>query len=185
MGADMAQRLVRGGHRVIGFDPKADPRKHLEEKGAQSAASLDALVLHTVPLDGSDATRSPRRASPIAGCLRSAAGAGRGVHDLRPYATQIGLRMSSLDGPYFINRVLSAAALTSPLGLVPLPSSKREANDYAPLKPISEIDLFLAFLEARFPACMCFACPCESPLFQKRREASGLEFMSASVHRRT
>lgn len=44
MGGAMAQRLVRGGHRVVGFDPEADSRQRLESKGVQSAVSLDALV---------------------------------------------------------------------------------------------------------------------------------------------
>jgi 6-phosphogluconate dehydrogenase len=44
MGANMAERLVRGGHRVAGFDPNPSSRKSAEEKGIQSAASLDALV---------------------------------------------------------------------------------------------------------------------------------------------
>jgi 6-phosphogluconate dehydrogenase len=44
MGANMAQRLLRGGHRVIGFDPAEAARKLIEDKGAQSAASLEALV---------------------------------------------------------------------------------------------------------------------------------------------
>jgi 6-phosphogluconate dehydrogenase len=44
MGANMAQRLLRGGHRVVGFDPAEAARKLIEEKGAQSAASLEALV---------------------------------------------------------------------------------------------------------------------------------------------
>jgi 6-phosphogluconate dehydrogenase len=44
MGANMAQRLLRGGHEVVGFDPAEAARKLLEEKGAQTAASLDALV---------------------------------------------------------------------------------------------------------------------------------------------
>jgi len=44
MGANMAQRLLRGGHRVIGYDPAEAARKLIEEKGAQSAASLEALV---------------------------------------------------------------------------------------------------------------------------------------------
>jgi 6-phosphogluconate dehydrogenase len=44
MGANMAQRLLRGGHRVIGFDPMVAARRSIEEKGAQSAASLEALV---------------------------------------------------------------------------------------------------------------------------------------------
>jgi 6-phosphogluconate dehydrogenase len=44
MGANMAQRLLRGGHQVVGFDPAEAARKVIEEKGATSAASLDALV---------------------------------------------------------------------------------------------------------------------------------------------
>jgi len=44
MGANMAQRLVRGGHRVVGFDPKPEARKALEDNGARSAASLPELV---------------------------------------------------------------------------------------------------------------------------------------------
>jgi 6-phosphogluconate dehydrogenase len=44
MGANMAQRLLRGGHQVVGFDPAEAARKLIEEKGAGSAASLDALV---------------------------------------------------------------------------------------------------------------------------------------------
>jgi 6-phosphogluconate dehydrogenase len=44
MGANMAQRLMGGGHKVIGFDPAEAARRLIEEKGAQSAASLEALV---------------------------------------------------------------------------------------------------------------------------------------------
>jgi 6-phosphogluconate dehydrogenase len=44
MGANMAQRLLRGGHRVVGFDPAAAARKLIEEKGAESAVSLEVLV---------------------------------------------------------------------------------------------------------------------------------------------
>jgi len=44
MGANMAERLVRGGHKVIGFDPDAKARAGIEAKGAASASSLDALV---------------------------------------------------------------------------------------------------------------------------------------------
>src|SRR5580693_10806627 len=44
MGANMAQRLMRGGHRVVGFDPAAAARKLIEEKGAESAVSLEELV---------------------------------------------------------------------------------------------------------------------------------------------
>ena len=44
MGANMAQRLLRGGHRVVGFDPAEAARGLIEEKGAESAVSLEALV---------------------------------------------------------------------------------------------------------------------------------------------
>ena len=44
MGANMAQRLLRGGHRVVGFDPAEAARKGIEDKGGQSAASLEALI---------------------------------------------------------------------------------------------------------------------------------------------
>ncbi len=44
MGANMAQRLLRGGHKVVGFDPNADARKAVQGKGATSADSLQALV---------------------------------------------------------------------------------------------------------------------------------------------
>ncbi|MBA2658118.1 MAG: decarboxylating 6-phosphogluconate dehydrogenase [Nitrosospira sp.] len=44
MGGNMAQRLVRGGHRVVGFARNPATRKQMEEKGIASAASLEALV---------------------------------------------------------------------------------------------------------------------------------------------
>jgi 6-phosphogluconate dehydrogenase len=44
MGANMAQRLLRGGHQLVGFDPKPEARKDLEDKGAESADSLATLV---------------------------------------------------------------------------------------------------------------------------------------------
>jgi 6-phosphogluconate dehydrogenase len=44
MGANMAQRLMRGGHRVVGFDPSDTARKLIESKGAESAATLQATV---------------------------------------------------------------------------------------------------------------------------------------------
>jgi len=44
MGANMAQRLLQGGHHVVGFDPVEAARQLLESKGAQSAVSLEALV---------------------------------------------------------------------------------------------------------------------------------------------
>jgi 6-phosphogluconate dehydrogenase len=42
MGANMAERLVKDGHRVVGFDPEA--RAQVEAKGTESAASLATLV---------------------------------------------------------------------------------------------------------------------------------------------
>jgi len=44
MGANMAERLVRGGHRVVGFDPKQEARTAIERQGAGSVASLQELV---------------------------------------------------------------------------------------------------------------------------------------------
>ncbi len=44
MGANMAQRLMQGGHQLVGFDPKPEARKSLEDKGAESADSLAGLV---------------------------------------------------------------------------------------------------------------------------------------------
>ncbi len=43
MGANMARRLVRGGHRVIGFDPNAQAREAVEKDGIAAAASLEEL----------------------------------------------------------------------------------------------------------------------------------------------
>ncbi len=44
MGANMARRLIQGGHSIVGFDPDPDARKALESDGAQTADSLKALV---------------------------------------------------------------------------------------------------------------------------------------------
>ena len=44
MGANMAERWLRGDHHVTGFDPNADARKALEGKGGASADSLATLV---------------------------------------------------------------------------------------------------------------------------------------------
>jgi len=44
MGANMAQRLMRGGHRVVGFDPAAVARELLEKNGGESAATLQLTV---------------------------------------------------------------------------------------------------------------------------------------------
>ena len=49
MGANMTLRLLRGGHRVIGFDFNSEARQRVEQHGAQSAASLDALVPKLAP----------------------------------------------------------------------------------------------------------------------------------------
>ena len=44
MGANMAERLVKGGHKISGFDPNADARKAAAANGIAPAASLEALV---------------------------------------------------------------------------------------------------------------------------------------------
>ena len=49
MGANMTLRLVRGGHRVVGFDFNPEARRRVEQHGAQSATSLDSLVRKLKP----------------------------------------------------------------------------------------------------------------------------------------
>ncbi|HEV2008280.1 MAG TPA: decarboxylating 6-phosphogluconate dehydrogenase [Burkholderiales bacterium] len=49
MGANMTERLVRGGHRVVGFDPKEEARKRVADKGAACAASLEELATTLKP----------------------------------------------------------------------------------------------------------------------------------------
>lgn len=44
MGANMTRRLLRGGHRVVGFDPRPEVVKELEGEGAGGATSLAELV---------------------------------------------------------------------------------------------------------------------------------------------
>ena len=44
MGANMTERLVRGGHRVVGYDPKPESRERVERIGAASATSVNALM---------------------------------------------------------------------------------------------------------------------------------------------
>ena len=44
MGANMAQRLVRGGHAVAGYDPSPDARARAQEADIATAGSLEALV---------------------------------------------------------------------------------------------------------------------------------------------
>ena len=45
MGAGMAQRLLRGGHRVVGFAPSLDTRKGIEDKGADNPSDMTAIAL--------------------------------------------------------------------------------------------------------------------------------------------
>ena len=49
MGGNMAQRLARRGHHVIGFDPGVRASGELIKKGFTSAASLEALVRELRP----------------------------------------------------------------------------------------------------------------------------------------
>ena len=44
MGANMAQRLQRGGHRVIGCDPQPEARKRMADQGTQTVDAVAALV---------------------------------------------------------------------------------------------------------------------------------------------
>jgi 6-phosphogluconate dehydrogenase len=44
MGANMAQRLMAGGHEVVGLDPNFLARQSLEDHGAASVESLESLV---------------------------------------------------------------------------------------------------------------------------------------------
>jgi 6-phosphogluconate dehydrogenase len=44
MGANMAQRLLEAGHRVVGFDPSADAGRQLESTGGEAVSSVELLV---------------------------------------------------------------------------------------------------------------------------------------------
>ena len=44
MGANMAQRLHRGGHRVVGYDPGEGARQRAAEAGLEVVDSLAAAV---------------------------------------------------------------------------------------------------------------------------------------------
>ena len=44
MGANMSERLVRGGHRVVGYDPSPDAPRRAAEKGVATADSLPSLA---------------------------------------------------------------------------------------------------------------------------------------------
>jgi len=49
MGANMAERLTRGGHRVVGFDPQPEAVQRLAGKGGVAAPSLGAIVERLTP----------------------------------------------------------------------------------------------------------------------------------------
>jgi 6-phosphogluconate dehydrogenase len=44
MGANMAERLVKGGHKVVGYDPKSEAVEGLRKKGGAGASSLEETV---------------------------------------------------------------------------------------------------------------------------------------------
>ncbi|MEO8001253.1 MAG: phosphogluconate dehydrogenase (NAD(+)-dependent, decarboxylating) [Arenimonas sp.] len=44
MGANMAQRLLQGQHRIVGFDPNPETRSNIETKGIETVDSLAALL---------------------------------------------------------------------------------------------------------------------------------------------
>ena len=49
MGANMTQRLLRGGHRVVGFDFNPEVRRGVEQHGAETVTALEALVSKLAP----------------------------------------------------------------------------------------------------------------------------------------
>ncbi len=49
MGANMAERLVRGGHRVVGYDPNPDAVQQAVTKGIGQADSLESLTAQLKP----------------------------------------------------------------------------------------------------------------------------------------
>ncbi len=49
MGANMAERLLRGGHRVVGYDPTREAVQRITEKGALAADSLPSLARQLAP----------------------------------------------------------------------------------------------------------------------------------------
>ena len=56
MGANMAQRLMRGGHGIVAFDPKAEARESARANGADPAADTLNVAL------------APTVAATLAGC---------------------------------------------------------------------------------------------------------------------
>ena len=49
MGANMTERLLQGGHRVVGYDRDPEAIQKIVEKGAAGAQSLEALVEQLTP----------------------------------------------------------------------------------------------------------------------------------------
>ncbi len=49
MGANMTERLLGGGHRVVAYDVSAEAVKRVEQKGAVPAASLESLLDQLAP----------------------------------------------------------------------------------------------------------------------------------------
>jgi 6-phosphogluconate dehydrogenase len=49
MGANMAERLLRGGHRVVGYDPQPEAVQRLTGKGGVGATSVAGLVERLTP----------------------------------------------------------------------------------------------------------------------------------------
>jgi 6-phosphogluconate dehydrogenase len=49
MGANMTERLVKGGHQVVGFDPKPEAASRVAEQGAVKADSLEHLSRQLTP----------------------------------------------------------------------------------------------------------------------------------------
>ena len=49
MGGNMAERLLRGGHRVVGYDPRTGPREDLARKGGIAAQALAAVIEPLAP----------------------------------------------------------------------------------------------------------------------------------------
>ena len=49
MGANMSERLLAGGHRVIAFDSNADALQRVVDKGAVASGSLEELVAALEP----------------------------------------------------------------------------------------------------------------------------------------
>ena len=44
MGANMTERLIKGGHRVVGFDLDPESAQRVIDVGAEGARSLEELV---------------------------------------------------------------------------------------------------------------------------------------------